>query len=86
MYQEPEIITSSTELEHSDDKGNDSAGDSKHWDSGVGSSSERTSTLSVSEGIRRFSQVYNHPDNHSLTKGRLLYIIHISNQVRFNIL
>ena len=82
MYQEPEIITSSTELEHSDDKGNDSAGDSKHWDSGVGSSSERTSTLSVSEGIRRFSQVYSQPDNHSQTKGRL----HIFNNVSFDIL
>ena len=40
--------------EVSEEKDNDSIGDSKHWDSGVGSSSERTSTLSVSEGIRKF--------------------------------
>ena len=40
--------------EVSEEKDNDSIGDSKHWDSGLGSSSERTSTLSVSEGIRKF--------------------------------
>ena len=32
---------------HSDDKDSD-----RHWDSGVGSSSERTSIFSVSDGIR----------------------------------
>ena len=77
------MLTSSTELEQSDDKDNDehedddSAGDSKYWDSGVGSSSERTSTLSVSEGIRRFSQVYNQPENIPQSKGKfcLLYLI-----------
>ena len=40
--------------EVSEEKDNDSIGDSKHWDSGLGSSSERASTLSVSEGIRKF--------------------------------
>ena len=39
--------------ELSEERDNDSLGDSKHWDSGVGSSSERTSTLSVSDNIRR---------------------------------
>lgn len=38
----------------SEEKDNDSISDFKQWDSGLGSSSERTSTLSVSEGIRRF--------------------------------
>ena len=40
--------------ELSEERDNDSLGDSKHWDSGVGSSSERTSTLSVSDNIRRW--------------------------------
>ena len=39
--------------EHSEEKDNDSLGDSKHWDSGVGSSSEWTLTFSLSEGIQR---------------------------------
>ena len=39
--------------ELSEERDNDSLGDSKHWDSGVGSSSERTSTLSVTDNIRR---------------------------------
>ena len=39
------------------DKDDDSNGESKNWDSGVGSASERTSTISVSEGIKRFSHV-----------------------------
>ena len=43
-----------TVLVHTD-KDEDSTGDSKHWDSGVGSSCERTSTISVSEGIKKFS-------------------------------
>ena len=38
----------------SEEKDNDSISDFKQWDSGLGSSSERTSTLSVSEGIRKF--------------------------------
>ena len=50
-YQEEELGAG----EVSEEKDNDSIGDSKHWDSGLGSSSERTSTLSVSEGIRKFS-------------------------------
>ena len=52
--------------EHSEEKDNDSLGDSKHWDSGVGSSSERTSTFSVSEGIRRFERDFKYSEHHPL--------------------
>ena len=50
--------------EHSEEKDNDSLGDSKHWDSGVGSSSERTSTFSVSEGIRRFERDFRYSEHY----------------------
>jgi len=51
-------VTEESLGEHSEENNNDSLGDSKQWDSGVGSSSERTSTstISVSEGIKKFEE------------------------------
>ena len=44
--------------DHSEERDNDSLGESKCWDSGVGSSSERASTsyFSVSDGIRIYEE------------------------------
>ena len=51
--QEREVLTEGSAEDHSD-----SLGESRHWDSGVGSSSERTSTshFSVSDGIRIYEE------------------------------
>ena len=58
-------------------KDTESLGDSKHWDSGVGSSSERTSVFSVSEGIRRFEGELSVSEvtNHSLSLSSIIIII-----------
>ena len=57
-FQQSNEVTEESLGEHSEENNNDSMGDSKQWDSGVGSSSERTSTstISVSEGIKKFEE------------------------------
>ena len=56
ILQQSNEFTEESLGEHSEENNNDSMGDSKLWDSGVGSSNERTSTttIPVSEGIKKF--------------------------------
>ena len=82
LFQHQQVIYTeeSVSEEHSEEKDNDSLGDSKHWDSGVGSSSERTSTFSVSEGIRRFERDFrfseHYPDDNLVGSVDSLLSVH----------